>query len=224
MRSPPLPVPSPGPETGVNEEVFTVARMTVFGRRTDERAADEKAADERAAARADEPAAVRADEAVRTDEQVAEKQAADQAEVDRMRIPTGRGVATVDAPPTTPATTRAPTVVERGWHGRTSGLAVLGLVFGMSAVYAALSGRLAPVGIAVGVLGLLFSVAGMAASNRPGVTGRGVALLGLLGSFVGVVFAILAINGAVSWLNGDADQFAQARDWLNNQFSWLRSW
>lgn len=194
-----------------------MARMTVFGRRSDERAADETAADDRAVARADERVA---------GERAAEKRAAEKqaADTERMRIPTGRGVATVEAPRTVPAPAGAPSAVERGWGGRTSGLAVTALMLGMTAVYAALSGRLAPVGIVVGVLGVLFSIAGMSATRRRGVTGRGVALVALLASAVGLIFAIAAINGGVSWLNGDADQIAQARDWLNNHFTWLRRW
>jgi hypothetical protein len=186
--------------------------MTVFGRRTDERAADQKAADEKLA---DETGAARHRVDTPTDEQTT-------ADVERVRIPTGHAMATTTAPRTVPLGERTP--VERGWGGRTSGLAVFGLVLGMTAVYAALSGRLAPVGVAAGVLGLLFSVAGMSATRRRGVTGRGVALFGLVASIVGVVFAILAMNGVASWLNGDADQVAQARDWLNRHLDWLRRW
>ncbi|MDT4986634.1 MAG: hypothetical protein QOI74_728, partial [Micromonosporaceae bacterium] len=35
---------------------------------------------------------------------------------------------------------------------------------------------------------------------------------------------VLAINKSVSWLNGDADQASQVRDWLNAQFTWLKNW
>jgi len=194
--------------------------MTVFGRHTDERAADERAAEERAEARAD--ARARADERF-AEERAAERRAADETTTERVRIPTNRGVATME-PGTVPVTAAPPTIVERGWHGRTSGLAVLGLMFGLTSVYAALSGRLAPLAIAAGVLGLLFSGTGMSASSRPGVTGRGVALLGLLGSIAGVVFGVLAMNGVVSWLNSDVDQVAQFRDWLNSHLTWLRRW
>src|SRR6266545_4109264 len=86
------------------------------------------------------------------------------------------------------------------------------------------SGGLAPLAIAAGVLGRLFSGTGMSARSRPGVTGRGVALLGLLGSIAGVVFGVLAMNGVVSWLNSDVDQVAQFRDWLNSHLTWLRRW
>jgi hypothetical protein len=192
--------------------------MTVFGRRTDERTdadTDERVVEER-----------KAEE--RNTERIAETRTprrplADQPLDDRQRIPTTRGVATVE-PKTVPVTAGAPTVAERVSSGRTSGLAVLGLMLGLTSVYAALSGRLAPVAVIVGVVGLVFSGTGLAATGRPGVTGRGMAVLALLGSITGIVFGILAMNGTVSWLNGDADQVAMFRDWLNNHFAWLRRW
>jgi hypothetical protein len=198
-----------------------VARMTVFGRRTDERAADaeEHAEEARAEARTEERIA---DERG-AEERREDRPPADRSLAERMRIRTNRGVATVERP-TAPVTAVAPTVAERGWHGRTSGLAVFGLMLALTAVYAALSGRLAPVAVIVGVLGIMFSGTAMSATTRPGVTGRGVAVLGLLGSILGIVFGILAMNGTVSWLNSDVDQVAQLRDWLNNHVEWLRRW
>jgi len=185
--------------------------MTLFGRHSEERAADEQAADERAEARAED------------------QPLADRTLSERKRIPTNRGVATVERskteePETVPVRTAAPTVAERGWQGRTSGLAVFGLIFGLTAVYAALSGRLVPVALVAAVLGVLCSGGGLSATSRSGVTGRSVALFGLLLSIVGGIFAVLAMTGMVSWLNGDVDQVARARDWLNSQFSWLRRW
>jgi hypothetical protein len=51
-----------------------------------------------------------------------------------------------------------------------------------------------------------------------------VALLGLLFSIAGVVFGVLALTRSVAWLNGDADQAGQLRDWLDSQFTWLKGW
>jgi len=108
--------------------------------------------------------------------------------------------------------------------GRTSFFATLSLIFGVCAVLASLSGRLAPLGLAVGILGLLLSAAGTAASGRPRVTGKGVALLGLLTSLTGVLFAIFAMNHTAAWLDSDIDQVSRLRDWLDTQLPWLQNW
>jgi hypothetical protein len=107
---------------------------------------------------------------------------------------------------------------------RTSFTATLSLIIGVCATLAALSGRLAPLAVAVGVVGLVFAAFGLTAVSRRHVTGHHVALLGLAFSIAGVVFGILAINRALPWLDGGADQAAQLRDWLNSHWSWLGRW
>jgi hypothetical protein len=107
---------------------------------------------------------------------------------------------------------------------RTSFTATLSLIIGVSATLAALSGRLAPVAIVVGVLGLLFAAAALAAVSRRHVTGHHVALFGLAFSIAGVVFGILAINKSLPWLNGGVDQAAALRDWLDAHLPWLSRW
>jgi hypothetical protein len=106
----------------------------------------------------------------------------------------------------------------------TSFAATLSLIVGVCAVLAALSGRLAPVAVAAGVLGLLFAAAGLAAVSRRTVTGHHVALFGLVFSIAGVVLGVLAINKTASWLNVDVDQVSRLRDWLNTEWSWLKRW
>lgn len=106
----------------------------------------------------------------------------------------------------------------------TSFAATLSLIVGVCAVLAALSGRLAPVAIAAGVLGLLLAAVGLAAVSRRTVTGHHVALFGLVFSIAGVVLGILAINKTASWLNVDVDQASRLRDWLNSEWSWLKRW
>jgi hypothetical protein len=218
----------------------------VFGRRTDDRVAAERAAaeeriDPETAERTADDRAVTED---RTEDRVAEDRVAEDrvaeervaeervaerdrevAEDERRRIPTGRATVTeVPEDRTVPATAAGPTVVSPRYSGRTSGMATIGLILGVTAMYAALSGRLAPVGLAAAVLGLLFSGAGLSAGSRRGVNGRGVATLALLLSVVGGVFAVLAMNHTVSWLNSDVDQVARLREWLDAQMPWLKSW
>lgn len=109
-------------------------------------------------------------------------------------------------------------------RARSSMLATLALIVGMTSVYAALTGRLAPVAVALGVLGLLLSFGGLSASGRPRVAGGGMALLALLLSVAGAVLGVLAITGSVSWLDSDVDQVAKLRDWLDSRLPFMKGW
>ena len=106
---------------------------------------------------------------------------------------------------------------------RTSFLATLGLCVGLASTFASLTGRLAPVGIALGVVGLLLALGGVMASGRTFVNGRGVAYLGLLFAIAGIVFGALAMNDTSSWLDSDVNQVDHLRTWLDNRFSFLDS-
>jgi hypothetical protein len=108
--------------------------------------------------------------------------------------------------------------------GRTSFMATLGLVLGVTATLTALTGLLAPVALAIGVLGLLFTLGGVSASGRRTVNGRGVAMLGMLGCLAGIVLAVVAMSDTVSWLTSDTNYVSQTRDWLDTQFPWLKDW
>jgi hypothetical protein len=228
-----------------------VARTGFFSRRPeaedrtvldDRAAAEQRAADEDRATEADAAtersrwaAAHRADQEQRAAD--ADRAAAgtyysgngertDAGEEERVRIPATtvpRTEADADADRTEPMAARPePAVVAAPVRAHTSFLAVLGLVVGLTAGYAALTGRLAPVGVAVGVLGLLLSIAAFAAVSRPGVTGHSVALLGLLFSIAGIVLGVMAVKHAVPWLDGGSDQAAKARDWLDARMTWLK--
>jgi len=111
----------------------------------------------------------------------------------------------------------------RRW-ARTSFAATLSLVVGVCAVLAALSGRLAPVAVAVGAIGLLLSAIGLAAGSRKHVTGHHVALLGLLTSIAGIVLGVLAINKSLPWLDSSADNVGHLRNWLDARLPFMRDW
>jgi hypothetical protein len=113
---------------------------------------------------------------------------------------------------------------ERHRRARTSFTATLGLIVGVCAVLTALSGRLAPVAIAVGTLGLVLSAIGVAAVSRKHVTGHHVALLGLLFSIGGVVLGILAINKSLPWLDSGADNVGHLRTWLDAHLPFMAGW
>jgi hypothetical protein len=107
---------------------------------------------------------------------------------------------------------------------RTSAFATLGLIIGVVAVLATLTGLLAPVGVALGVVGGAIAAGGLVGASRRGVTGHGVALLGLVCSLIAIVIGVLAISGNLSWLSTRTDEVARLRDWLNVHISWFRHW
>jgi hypothetical protein len=109
-------------------------------------------------------------------------------------------------------------------HARASLAATLGVMVGLVGVVAALTGLLAPFGVVLGALGVLFSFAGMSAGRKPNVAGRGLGALGLLVSFVAIVFSVLALTHTTSWLDSNIDQVAKLRDWINVQMPWMKDW
>ena len=62
------------------------------------------------------------------------------------------------------------------------------LVFGLAALFCALTAILSPAAVVFAVLGLILTVAGLKMANKPGVTGKGVAIGGLvIGGLAAVV-------------------------------------
>ena len=149
-----------------------------------------------------------------------------------------------------PVPAEAPAVRVRG---RTSMAATLAMVLCLSGLYAALTGRLAPIGIVLSVLGLLLAFGGVRASRpavadratfdrltgegargpgrapvrtigRRAVTGGGLASFALLVSVAGIVVAVLAFNHTTTWLDSEVDQVSRVRDWLDTQLPWLSGW
>ena len=103
-------------------------------------------------------------------------------------------------------------------------MATIALIVGVTSVYAALTGRLAPVAVALGVIGLVLSFAGLSATGRPRVAGAGLAVFALLLSVGGAVLGVLAMNHTVPWLDSDVDQIARLRDWLDAQLPFMQDW
>jgi hypothetical protein len=109
-------------------------------------------------------------------------------------------------------------------RARASLMATIALIVGVTSVYCALTGRLAPVGVALGIVGLVLSFAGLSATGRPRVAGGGMAVFALLLSVGGAVLGVLAMNHTVPWLDSDIDQVARLRDWLNAQLPFMKDW
>lgn len=105
-----------------------------------------------------------------------------------------------------------------------SGMATLSLIVGTLAVAATLTGLLAPIGFAAGVLAILIGIVALYAVRRPGVTGHTLVGLGVLFGLVAIVLSVLAMNDSVSWLSSKTDEITNVHNWLNEHMHWLRRW
>lgn len=107
---------------------------------------------------------------------------------------------------------------------RTSASATAGLLTGVVALAASVTGVLAPLGLPLGLLGAVICLASFAAVRHPHVTGRGLAILGLLAAVTAGVIAVLAISGEFAWPNSGTNEVDRVHDWMNERWSWLERW
>jgi hypothetical protein len=114
-----------------------------------------------------------------------------------------------------------PVVEKTGW-AHVSIIAALSLIVGTLSVTATLTGLLAPLGFATGVLAVLLGIVGTLAVRRPSVTGHGLIIFGMIFGAVAIVLSVLAMNGQLSWLSSKTDEIATVHNWLNNHMHWLR--
>ncbi|MGI5214772.1 DUF4190 domain-containing protein [Plantactinospora sp. CA-290183] len=101
--------------------------------------------------------------------------------------------------------------------GKTSTAATFALVFGVSALICSLTVLLSAAGFILGIIGIILGVVGLRMARRPGVTGRGVAIGGLVCSILAVLIAIAFAAGVSTFLNDRA-----AVDRLERQVEQLR--
>ena len=109
-------------------------------------------------------------------------------------------------------------------RSRVSFWATVGLIISVVALCATLTGLLAPEGLVLAVIGGLACIAGLVGASRPGITGHGLALLGLLAALAAGWLAIGALNGHLSWLDSHTDAVAGWRAWLVAHWRWLGRW
>ena len=95
---------------------------------------------------------------------------------------------------------------------KTSAAAVFSLVFGLAALFCALTGILAPAAVLFGIIGLILAFAGFKMAKRLGVTGKGVAIGGLITSLLGFLLGGAILAGAAVYVND------QGLDRLQQQF------
>lgn len=92
-----------------------------------------------------------------------------------------------------------------GAHGtaKTSTAAAFALVFGVSALVTALTAILTVVSVPLGVIGVILGIVGMKMAREPAVTGRGVAVGGLVLSILALLVAAAFAVGITTVLNDE---------------------
>lgn len=98
---------------------------------------------------------------------------------------------------------------------KTSAAAVFGLVFGLAALFCALTAILSPAAILFGLIGLVLALIGLKMSKRPGVTGRGVAIGGLVTALLGLLLGAAVLAGAAVVVN-DEQRLNQLENWIED--------
>jgi hypothetical protein len=122
----------------------------------------------------------------------------------------------------TAALTAEPEVEHRIKRAKTSAAAATALAIGAAAFVLTLLVLFFPVALILGVIGLLLGIVGFRATKKPGITGKGVALVGILLSLVSIVFGAVYAAGVVTVLNDEAavnrieQQVENLRDRLPN--------
>jgi uncharacterized membrane protein YphA (DoxX/SURF4 family) len=101
-------------------------------------------------------------------------------------------------------------------RARASVLASIGLVLAVVAALAVATGVLTRLGVAVGILALLFGLAALTATGRRYryLAGRIEATTALVLGMVAVVIGGLAAAGSLSWLDPDTNYVQRLADWL----------
>ncbi|RLP86638.1 MULTISPECIES: hypothetical protein [unclassified Micromonospora] len=108
----------------------------------------------------------------------------------------------------------------RGATGaKTSAAATFALVFGVSGLISVLTAILAWLGLVLGIIGIILGIVGLKMAARPGVTGRGVAIGGLVLSILAVLIGLGLAAGITTFINneGAVDRLQQQVDDLRDK-------
>jgi hypothetical protein len=84
---------------------------------------------------------------------------------------------------------------------KTSAAAVFSLVFGLTSLFTALLALLAPVAVVLGLIGLVLGIVGIRKAKQINVTGKGVAIGGLVLSVIGLLLGIALLIGVTIFVN-----------------------
>lgn len=98
---------------------------------------------------------------------------------------------------------------------KTSTAAVFALVFGLSALLCALTLILSPLAVIFGLIGIILGFVGLSKAKLPLVTGRGVAIGGLVMSVLGLILGGALIAGTATFLSNE-DNIQRIEDRLQD--------
>ncbi len=101
---------------------------------------------------------------------------------------------------------------------KTSAAAVFSLVFGLAALFCALTAILSPAAVVFGLLGIVLGIVGLKMAKRVGVTGKGVAIGGLVTAVLGLLLGGAVIAGLSALVNDE-----RRLDQLQNRIDDLRT-
>ncbi len=101
---------------------------------------------------------------------------------------------------------------------KTSAAAVFALVFGLAALFCALTAILSPAAVLFGITGIVLGIAGLKMSKRPGVHGHAVAVGGLTTAVLGLLLGGAVIAGAAAIVNSNSQL-----DRISHKIDQLRS-
>ncbi|MFI7208819.1 DUF4190 domain-containing protein [Micromonospora aurantiaca] len=106
-----------------------------------------------------------------------------------------------------------------GASAKTSTAAALALVFGVAALFSVLTAILAWIGVVLAIVGIVLGIVGLKMAARPGVTGRGVAIGGLVLSVIALLLGLALGAGITTFLNNEAavDRLQQQVDDLRDR-------
>ncbi|MET8312103.1 MULTISPECIES: DUF4190 domain-containing protein [unclassified Micromonospora] len=104
-------------------------------------------------------------------------------------------------------------------RAKTSAAATFALVFGVAGLISVLTAILAWIGLVLGIIGVILGIVGLKMSRRPGVTGRGVAIGGLVLSILAVLIGLGLAAGISTFINneGAVDRLQQQVDDLRDK-------
>lgn len=88
---------------------------------------------------------------------------------------------------------------------KTSAAAVFSLVFGLSALLCAIAILLSPLAVVFGLIGIILGIVGLKMAKQIHVTGKGVAIGGLILSVLGLLLGIGVIAGISTFLTDEAN-------------------
>ncbi|MEU5914644.1 DUF4190 domain-containing protein [Micromonospora sp. NPDC047527] len=88
-------------------------------------------------------------------------------------------------------------------NAKTSAAATFALVFGVAGLLSVLTAILAWIGLILGIIGVILGIVGLKMSRRPGVTGRGVAIGGLVLSILAVLIGLGLAAGITTFVNNE---------------------